>query len=213
MGIISEVKCSRCDRRFSGLRGRCPYCGARRGKNGKRVADGDNSMWKLIVGVLILLVLIAAVIVLIMSTLKDKDVVTSTTTTDTQTITSTGDLEGEGVNSVEGDTTTNTGTVTGTETDTDTSTQTNTAVSVEKVTITYGGSETVDFTIKTTDPPLTLKCVTVPADAEEPVIWESSDENVFVVLQTGKVTAIGKGDATLTVTCGDATAECIVRVK
>ena len=207
MGIISEVKCSRCDRRFSGLRGRCPYCGARRGKSGKRVADGDNSMWKLIVGVLILLVLIVAVIVLIMSTLKDKNV--GTTTTDTQTITATEDLEGEGVDSVEGNT--STGTETGTTTDT--TTQTNTVVSVEKVTITYGGSETVDFTIKTTDPPLTLKCVTVPADVEEPVIWASSDENVFVVLQTGKVTAIGKGDATLTATCGDATAECTVRVK
>lgn len=184
------------------------------------MADGDNSLWKLVVGVLILLVLIAAVIVLIMSTLKDKNIgpSTGTSTTATTVTGSTEDLEGEGVDSIDGTSTatdTGTGTDTGTSTGTETGTGTGTgtSASVEKVTITYAGGAVEDFTMKTTDPPLTLKAVTVPANSEVPVVWSSSDENVFVVLQTGKVTAIGKGDATLTVTCGSVTAECTVRVR
>lgn len=69
MGIISDVKCSRCDRRYSGLRSRCPYCGALRAKRGKRASDNDNALWKLIIGVLLLVVLIAAVIILLVTSL------------------------------------------------------------------------------------------------------------------------------------------------
>lgn len=174
-------------------------------------------MWKLIVGVLILLVLIAAVIVLIVSTLKDKDITPSTGTTTTTVTSSTEDIEGDGVDSIDGSTSTSTGTDTttgtGTSTGTSTGTGTGTSATVEKVTITYAGNETVDFTLKTSDPSLTLKAVTVPANTEVPIVWSSSDENVFIVLQTGKVTAIGKGDATLTATCGSVKAECTVRVR
>ena len=73
MGIISEVKCGRCDRRYSGFRSRCPYCGARRNKRGKHADDDDNSRGKLIVGILLLLILIVAIVVLIVTSLGEKN--------------------------------------------------------------------------------------------------------------------------------------------
>ena len=72
MGIISDVKCGRCDRRYSGFRARCPYCGARRGKRGKHANDSDNSKGKLIIGLLLILVLVVAVVVLVVTSVNDK---------------------------------------------------------------------------------------------------------------------------------------------
>jgi len=72
MGIISEVKCGRCDRRYSGFRSRCPYCGARRNKRGKHADESDNSKGKLIIGILLLLILIVAIVVLIVTSLGEK---------------------------------------------------------------------------------------------------------------------------------------------
>ncbi len=77
MGIVSEGKCHRCDRRYSGFRSRCPYCGARRSKRGKRASDSGNSKAKLIIGVLLLIVLIVAVIILISQSGGDDGAVTN----------------------------------------------------------------------------------------------------------------------------------------
>ena len=74
MGLIPQVKCGRCDRSYSGLRSRCPYCGAHRHKKGKRVTDSDNATWKLIIGILLIVVLIAAVIVILVTGSGDSDV-------------------------------------------------------------------------------------------------------------------------------------------
>ncbi len=72
MGLIPQVKCGRCDRTYSGLRSRCPYCGAHRHKRGKRTTDGDNATWKLIIGVLLIVILIAAVIVILVTSSNEK---------------------------------------------------------------------------------------------------------------------------------------------
>ena len=73
MGLIPQAKCSRCDRIYSGLRTRCPYCGARRRKKGKRTEDTDTAPWKMIIGGLLMLVLIAAVIVLLVNTFSAEE--------------------------------------------------------------------------------------------------------------------------------------------
>ena len=77
MGIVSEVKCHRCDRRYSGFRSRCPYCGARRSRRGKRASESGNSKAKLMIGVLLLIVLIVAVIILLSQSGGNNGVVTS----------------------------------------------------------------------------------------------------------------------------------------
>lgn len=61
----------------------------------------------------------------------------------------------------------------------------------------------------------TLIATVVPEGASVPTVsWSSSDENVATVDQTGKVTAVGKGEATITVTTTDGgkTATCAVTV-
>ena len=80
MSFIPRVTCRRCGRQYSGLRGRCPYCGTRRVKQSDRVpatsagADpatpageraASNSRWQLIFGGILLLAVILAVVVLV----------------------------------------------------------------------------------------------------------------------------------------------------
>ncbi len=48
----------------------------------------------------------------------------------------------------------------------------------------------------------TLKPVLTPSDTSDTVTYKSSDEKVAVVSDTGVVTAVGNGTATITVTCG-----------
>lgn len=49
-----------------------------------------------------------------------------------------------------------------------------------------------------------------PANTTDEIIYLSSDENVVTVSPAGKVTAIGPGQATITIYCGDASVECVV---
>lgn len=195
MGIISEVKCYRCDRRYSGFRSRCPYCGARRSKRGKRAADTGNNKGKLIIGILLLVILIVAVIVLISQTIPKGDDTAVTTPTPSFS-------DDEGVTSVTSEPT---------PTVDPTSTPTVDPETVQSVEIQYLGKPKTDITLQLTES-LQLKAAIVPADSTETPVWTSDDEDVVVVLQSGKITAVGSGHANITVTVGDVTAECIVRV-
>ena len=63
---------------------------------------------------------------------------------------------------------------------------------------------------------LTLEMLTKPDNAEvKDVLWSSSDDNIAVVDQNGKITAVGKGEATITCASadGNASAECNIAVK
>ena len=51
-----------------------------------------------------------------------------------------------------------------------------------------------------------------PADAADKVSFKSSNSSVAVVDEYGLITAVGAGNATITVTCGDAVAFCEVTV-
>jgi DNA-directed RNA polymerase subunit RPC12/RpoP len=215
---MSEIKCGRCDRRYSSLKSRCPYCGARRNKHGKHSNDENNSTAKLLIGIVILILLIVAVIVLIFSSIK-ADSATNKKTDDNDVTASDGVNQdgvngGEDIDTVDG--TDPTG-VTGDgsdatdEPDTTPEPDTTTQVQVTSVSITYLGSEKEDVTMSVGDKVDFDDSIT-PDDADVTVEWSSSDEDVFVVLQTGEVTAVGSGTATLTLTAGDKTAECLIRV-
>lgn len=47
-----------------------------------------------------------------------------------------------------------------------------------------------------------------PANTTDKITFSSSDENVATVSDSGTITAVGGGEAVITVTCGDVTAEC-----
>ena len=57
-----------------------------------------------------------------------------------------------------------------------------------------------------------LSAVKEPANAPGDLEWKSSDTGVATVSSTGMVTAVAKGEATITVTCGDKKATCTVTV-
>lgn len=51
-----------------------------------------------------------------------------------------------------------------------------------------------------------------PANTTEEIVWSSSDEKVATVSETGLVTAVSVGSATITVTCGKVSATCGIQV-
>ena len=68
MAIINEIKCARCDRKYSGVRSRCPYCGARRIGRGKYSEDSDNAKGKMLLSVLIMAVFVVGISILLFTT-------------------------------------------------------------------------------------------------------------------------------------------------
>ena len=207
MAIISEVKCGRCDRRYPGFRSRCPYCGARRSKHGKYASDNENSRAKLVIGGLLLVVLLVATIVLIVSSLpskQDPDVANSPSGSPPPSIS--GD---EGLSTM-----TSEPIISTPPPSTEPPPTGPVAPAIDSVVITYSGEDRDEFTT-VLDESVLLSFRTVPASAgdELKVLWETSDENVFMVLQTGEVKPTGTGMATLKLTVGGKTAECTVHVQ
>ena len=217
MSIISEVKCARCDRKYSGVRSRCPYCGARRIGSGKYSEEGDNSKGKMIIGILILGVLVVAAGVLLFTTpIPEDDVISSPVVT-----------ESESTYSPEEDIVSVTGTgpnvpVSPEPEPTEPELPSPPPVEVQSVVITYAGLPITDFS-EPVGAPVPLRVRVEPAvEFDEEVVWTSSDTSVFEVVKdnpegtAATVHIIGSGTstfATLTVSIGGVEAECIVRVR
>lgn len=60
-----------------------------------------------------------------------------------------------------------------------------------------------------------LKATVVPAEADQTVVWKSSNESVATVDQAGKVTSVSRGTATITASTGDGnySQDCAVTVS
>ena len=212
MSIISEVKCARCDRKYSGVRSRCPYCGARRIGRGKYSEESDNSKGKMLIGILIMGVLVIAATFLLLAN-RSPDVPEDKVVMDTP--------PSIGKISTEDDTITVTGNNPAAPSSTPTPTpeelQETPAPSVRSVMITYSNKKKEDFTAKVAEQ-VVLGVKIDPIDFKGDIVWSSSDESVFQVVANNvdgtqaKVTGIGKGNAKVTVTVGGVQAECIVRV-
>jgi uncharacterized OB-fold protein len=205
VAVISEVKCGRCDRRYSGFRSRCPYCGARRNKRGKHADEADNAKAKMVIGILALVLLIATSVILVFTSLPDKvdggnPTDAAAVTTDAEPLNS----NGENVTTVENsDDPSESPSL---------SPSPSAVIEVAEVDILAYGDVTEDFTLKVGES-LQMRFATIPETTGKIATWKSSKESVFMVLSDGKLTAIGKGSATLTVTVDGVEATCIVRVK
>ena len=55
-----------------------------------------------------------------------------------------------------------------------------------------------------------LTATPIPTDTTDQVVFTSSDENIVTVDEFGLITAVGTGEASIIVTCGDVTVECPV---
>jgi len=73
MALVNEIKCARCDRKYSGVRSRCPYCGARRIGRGKYSEDSDNAKGKMLISILIMAVFTVGAGILLFTTPVDAD--------------------------------------------------------------------------------------------------------------------------------------------
>lgn len=69
-----------------------------------------------------------------------------------------------------------------------------------------------DFTLKSAGATWKLKAAVTGVDQAE-LAWTSSDESVATVSDSGTVTAVAPGTATVTVQCGELTAQCVVRCR
>lgn len=67
-----------------------------------------------------------------------------------------------------------------------------------------------DVTLKEAGESFTITPRVLPEDCTEQVVWSSSDPAICAV-DAGKVVAVDGGTATITATCGEKTASCIVR--
>jgi hypothetical protein len=197
MGLFREVKCGRCDRRYSSIRSRCPYCGARKNRGGKRAADNGNKQWQLIAGILILIAIVVAVIILVSSSLKNKNSEPDPSFTITVD-------QNEGVSGV-----TNSPIVTESMSPTIEPSPTPTTQTPSVTAITLNRT---DFTLSYIGEQWTMKATLSPADSTATVKWSIEDENVAIINQSGVVTAINKGTTNIICEAGGATAKCIVRV-
>ena len=221
MGILSEVKCARCDRRYSGLRSRCPYCGARRSQRSKRSSTGSNNMWKVIIGLLLLLILIAAVIVLVIGSLAQGN-----TPKEPDKQENIGNMEGEGATNLEDPTeqekeTEGTPEISVPEDNPISEPEDKPAITSLVITcfgeeIAYEGYDT-DYEISVPqNSKLNLGYRVTPEDVElkdSDVVWSSDNMDCVVVLQTGELSALGAGEAVLTLTIGELSKTVYVRVE
>ena len=86
---------------------------------------------------------------------------------------------------------------------------------IEKITFTDGipctalSLSSESATISTT---LTLTATPTPENTTDNIVWSTSDSNVAVV-NDGIVTAIANGTATITATCGEQAAMCLITVS
>lgn len=55
-----------------------------------------------------------------------------------------------------------------------------------------------------------LNVTTNPGNTTDPITFISSDDAVATVTDGGKIEAVGAGEATITITCGNATAQCYI---
>ncbi len=198
MSVISEVKCGRCDRKYSGFRSRCPYCGARRSKRGKHADEADNTKAKLVIGIILLVVLIGATMVLIFMSAATPD------ETDEQVEVSASPVlpDEDNITSLE------TADVSESPSPSPSPSPT---IEVAAVYITWSGNDRDDVTMDYIGHALEFSFRTVPETEDKEAVWESSDEEVFMVVD-GRVTAIGPGSATLSCTVDGVTGTCIIRV-
>jgi predicted nucleic acid-binding Zn-ribbon protein len=199
---MAKIQCGRCDRRYSSLRLKCPYCGAHRSKKTIRREQNDVSGTKFLIGGLALLLLIAAVVVVVVISLRNGEPLEEPTTeAETQ---QTEYVQDEGVVSVEGNSAEKTDTKQAEE-------AAEQLAQIVSVNITQDGQVIEDTTMQagTTEE---FSYVTNPAATDELAIWTSDDESVAVVLQNGQVTAVGEGTTNINVKVGGQKGIMIVRV-
>ena len=208
MSLIPKVKCSRCDRSYSGLKNKCPYCGTSRSRGSKRTNDSPDSGARRMIQMLLALVLVVTVISMIATGGGDDNEQLGTGITQTQQEEeneNNGDTEGQG--------------------DYETPpppppepTPTPNAVTGLEIRWQFQQGNINEMTLSTGDS-LEVWADVFPTDADTTGIDWSTDSPAIANIRVEaddfsriELMAVGSGIATITVTAGGQTAELIVRV-
>ena len=206
MALFKEVKCGRCDRRYSALRSRCPHCGARKNRDGKASTVESGTRWQVIVGAVVLLAIIAAAIILITTSLKNKEPEPGGSTKAPASA-----PPSSGVHVVDGTDPTPTALPGEEPTPTPTAPPTPTPTPEPVVnSITLSRS---DFTLSHIGEQYTIQATSSPAGTKVNIVWISEDPDVATVDENGTVTAVDHGTTKVSATAGGVIQECIVRVS
>ena len=204
MALFKEVKCGRCDRRYSALRSRCPHGGARKNLDGKTAATDGGTSWQMIVGAIALIAMIAAAVILITTSLKNKDPEGSGNTPAPPSSSPGGVSAVEGTNPtpdvLPGEETSPTPPAPPTPTPTPPPT-------VNSITLNRS-----DFTLSSIGETFQMVATVSPAGSNVDIIWISENPKVASVDENGVVTAVDRGNTIVSASAGGVTKECIVRV-
>ncbi|MBR3554885.1 MAG: Ig-like domain-containing protein [Oscillospiraceae bacterium] len=205
MALFKEVKCGRCDRRYSALRSRCPHCGARKNRDGKATTVEGGTRWQVIVGAVVLLAIIAAAVILITTSLKNREPEPGGNTKPSATVAP------SGVHVVDGTDPTPTALPGEEPTPTPTAPPTPSPTPEPMVnSITLSRS---DFTLSHIGEQYTIQATISPAGTKVNIVWISEDPDVATVDENGTVTAVDHGTTKVSATAGGVIQECIVRVS
>jgi len=212
MGLIQRVKCSRCDRSYSGLKNRCPYCGASRGRGGKRVADATDATARRMIKVLLLLVLVVTVISAIIINLGSE--------AEGELLNNGPEIIGDGQAPDLDDEEADDVPATPAPTPPPTPAPTPTPIPVTSLGIAWAFQQgnVNEMTLRVGDS-LAVWAEIFPTDADiDEIRWETGNNTVATVrvdaedFQRIELMAVGVGTTTITVTLGGHTSDLIVRV-
>lgn len=201
MALFQQVKCGRCDRNYSSIHSKCPYCGARKNRDGKTASGGDNTKWQVIVGLVVLILIIVAVVVLLAMSLKDRDPEPSP-----------GQIPATASAKPSSGVTTVTASPSAAPTAPPTETPTPTPIATPEPVVNSIVLSREDFTLPRVGDTYKIIATISPAGSDAEIIWISEDPNVATVAEDGTVTAVDYGNTIVSATAGGITKECIVRV-
>lgn len=203
MGVSKNVICPGCGHEYPAFRSICPYCGARnetpseraprssdavrKGTAAARRAE-DGARWQFIIGLCLIAAVIVAVVLLVTTTLSgsyDKSVVSPSPSPSASASPAPSPSP---------------------------SPTPSPTPEVTSLTINFLGKQISEFATKAGDQ-IHLTASVVPTDAASAAKWSSDKESVAKVDETGLVTGVGSGWATITLECYGKTATCKVWVR
>lgn len=219
---MAMIRCPICGEKFSDTYRSCPFCEEeealrqgeqiRRGvsQGGKRVAGRRQPSLLSPMLILVLLILAALLVYLLYG---DKLAQTlfgeSAGQQVEETIQPDGQEDGDITMPEDGETDDTQTPPEGTESEDTTTEPVDPATLPETLTMAYLGSPRKEFTMSVGDDPIPLTA----SGGTGTYTWSSSDDGIASVDESGKVTAISAGQATLTVTDGSGKGTCTVIVK
>ena len=211
MPILPQTVCRRCHRKYSALRGRCPYCNTKKEKEVHTVVPESDSAvkgteasgraaeslnWQLLIGGVLIIAVVIAMIAVISVNMKNR---VDEEIEITEPAANPGQLDLE---------TTPVPVPTPSPTPSPTP-----APAVTSIQITYYGADMPDF-MEPAGSQIQLEATWYPATVDATVVWTSSDENIATVDDTGLVTVVSSsGHCSIYATIGDVYDECIVYTR